>query len=502
MTATTSVDNSRDLLRRYRTPLALVVLALMAVVYFVGVPENPPGFFVDESSIAYNAHSIAQRGSDEHGVRWPLYFRAFGEYKSPVYIYMLAALYKFTGPSIGVARGLSAALGVLAALLLGLLAARVEQRRGVGFVIALSALATPWLFETSRLVFEVALFPLALVLFLLALRRALKKERWSWLDAGLMAAALALITYTYSAGRLLAPLLAVGLVLCATRARMRGILRTWVAYGVTLLPLFVFGERNPGALGSRFADVSFITPQSTWAEIALRFITNYVGNFNPWNWLVAGDPEPRHHVQMLGSVLVGTFVLFVGGLLVVVWRHRREAWWRFVLYGLLVSPVPTSLTVDRFHTLRLIALPVFVLVVCAPAVAWLLEDGGGASARRATLGVLVFLTVLQGGIFWRQFRLDAPNRRHNFDAFYTQVFDAATALPDRPIYIIDNVGAPGYMHALWYATLRGMDTSQFVRLPKDAQPPPGALVISTEMPCTNCRIILERASFRAYIAGR
>ena len=52
--------------------------SLMVVVYFYDVPKNPVGFFVDEASIAYNAHTIAQTGADEHGYRFPLYFRAFG----------------------------------------------------------------------------------------------------------------------------------------------------------------------------------------------------------------------------------------------------------------------------------------------------------------------------------------------------------------------------------------------------------------------------------------
>src|SRR5258705_10555238 len=78
----------------------LLPAALVVVVYFYEVPKNPVGFFVDEASIAYNAHTIAQSGRDEYGYTFPLYFRAFGEYKSPVYIYLLSPVFWFTGPSI------------------------------------------------------------------------------------------------------------------------------------------------------------------------------------------------------------------------------------------------------------------------------------------------------------------------------------------------------------------------------------------------------------------
>lgn len=486
---------------RRRLALWLAGAALLVgVVYLMRVPENPPGFFVDESSIAYNAHAIARDGADEHGQRWPLYFRAFGEYKSPLYIYLLAALYKYTGASITVARTLSALLGMLTAALLALLAARITGRTKAALVVGLAAALTPWLFEISRVVFEVALLPPVLALFLMLLYAASRRAEWSWPRAASLGLMLALITYTYSAGRLLAPLYALGLALFITRRRWRGVVRAWMVYAATLVPLFVFMTRHPGALGARFADVTFIKPTDTTTGIALGFIKNFIGNFSPMSWLIAGDPEPRHHVPFMGSMLIATTLLGVVGLMLVLVRHRREAWWRFVVYGLAASAIPSSLTLDHFHTLRLAAVPVFFLTLLAPAVAWLDEPQPDPHMRRRLLAASVFLILLQGAIFQWQFHKAAPERWHNFDTFYPEIFAAATALPDRPIYILDAHAAPGYMHAYWYATLHGMNTSDFIRLPKDAAPPPGALVISTEMPCTNCRLILHRGSFRVYIS--
>src|SRR5215204_2529070 len=151
---------------------AAAVCVLAFALYAADVPANPPGFYIDESSIAYNAHTVSQTGRDEYGEAWPLYFRAFGDYKNPTYVYLLAAVFRVTGPGIGVARLLSAALGALAALLLGQLAARMTRNGEVGAVVAFSALLTPWLYESSRLVFEVAAYPFVCALFLLALWRA------------------------------------------------------------------------------------------------------------------------------------------------------------------------------------------------------------------------------------------------------------------------------------------------------------------------------------------
>lgn len=483
----------------------MAVVALVAL-YFHNVPENPPGFFVDEASIAYNAQTVARGGRDEHGESWPLYFRAFGEYKSPVYIYLLAAIFKLRGvPSIAAARLLSAAAGLLAAALLGLLAWRVARSKFAGAVVFVSALLTPWLFELSRLVFEVALMPLAVALFLLLLYRASEKEDWSWLHAAALGASLGLITYTYSAGRLLAPLYALGLALFITRVRWRGVVRAWLAFGVTLLPLFVFTRTHPGALGERFKYVTFVKPGDTGAEIVARFVKNLIGNFSPWSWLVAGDPEPRHHLPgtLAGSVLVATAMLCLVGLVIILRRHRRDAWWRFVVYGLVASAIPSSLTLDHFHTLRLAAMPVFLLTFAAPAVAWFLErDDGGERmkhARRVALAALVFLTLTQGLVFQWQFQRAAPTRAHQFDSFYAEIFDAAAPRAERPIYLHENYPA-AYVYAYWYAALRGMDTTHFRRINKDESPPPGALVISHEIPCANCELILERGPYRLYLA--
>src|SRR5215213_3562563 len=217
---------------------ALLLLAAGFAFYARGAATNPPGFFIDESSIAFNAHAISETGRDEHGEPFPLYFRAFGDYKNPVYVYVLAALFRVTGPSVTAARLLSAALGALTALVLALLGARMSGSRAVGLFTWLTALLTPWLFELSRLVLEVAAYPLAVALLLLLLWRASRRESWELTDALAVALALALLTYTYSIGRLLAPLLAAGLFLFATtRARLRSVLKTLALYALSLARL-------------------------------------------------------------------------------------------------------------------------------------------------------------------------------------------------------------------------------------------------------------------------
>jgi 4-amino-4-deoxy-L-arabinose transferase-like glycosyltransferase len=481
-----------------RAEIFLLAASLLVVVlYFYDVPKNPVGFFIDEASIAYNANAIAQHGADEHEQTFPLYFRAFGEYKSPVYIYLLAAVFRLTGPSVLVARLLSALAGLTAAVLLGLLAARQSGRRLVGWIVFLAAALNPWVFEITRLVFEVALLPVIMAAFLLLLQHAAKRERWSWTIAAGLGASLGLVVYTYSVGRLLAPLFALGLAFFFTRQRWRSVVLVWIIFGVMLLPLAVFTLRNPGALSERFKFVTYIKPGDTRGQIALRFVQNYVRDFSPRSWLVSGDPEPRHHLPGMGSLLVGVVVLAAIGLIVIFIYHRRDAWWRFIVYGLLVSPIPASLTLDHFHTLRLITLPIFLVVLTVPALELLLnESEPRRNARRVALTVLLVITFLQGAIFQYRFHT-APPREDAFDSYYPALLTKALARPERPIYLFEKTPA-AYLYAYWYATLWGVSTDNFKRLPPGESPPPGALVIGHELPCANCDLIIERGQFQVY----
>ena len=489
---------------------AIVAVTLASLIYFTGLTRNPPGFYIDESSIAYNAFTISHTACDEHGKLLPLFFRGFGEYKNPTYIYLLAALFRIFGPSILLARAFSALLGLAAAATLGVLGWRVSKRGTVGAAVAIQALLTPWLFENSRVVFEVALYPLALALFLLALVRVAPKPKWSWFDSSLIALTLALLTYTYTIGRLLAPVLAIGLALFIDRVRWRGVLQTWFIYLLTLVPLFIFQRHHPGALSARFSGLTYITSGSTVAADVRQFASHYLSNFSVWRMLIAGEANLRDHVPGMGSVLLPTMILAVMGLWFIARRQHRDPWWRFIVYGLFVSAVPASLTVTQFPALRLIAVPVFLLVLTVPALMWLTQNNQASTSaegkrifstinRSALLAVIIGLTLAQGIFFQWQFHRGTPQRGYLFDSHYPQVFDAAVAEGKLPIYLRERPGASGYIQAYWYATLRGLNAPRIVRQSSDQTPPPESVVISTEEKCVDCRLLVRSINYIVYI---
>lgn len=510
----------------------LVWAGLIVLVFFLytfGISQNPPGFYVDESGIAYNAYLVTKTGAGEFGSRFPLFFKfytgGFTQYANPVSVYLLAFVFWLFGPGILLARLLAAVSMYAASLLLGVLAARISGKKTIGYIMAPTALLTPWLFEVGRLMLETFFYPMAVVLFLLTIYRVHKKREWSWSDCVVVALTLALLTYTYTIGRLLGPLLALGLLFfAANKQRLLAIFKTWLIYGVTLIPLILFRLQNPD-LTTRFSLLSYIKPESTPSEIAVNFVSRFLQDVNPVSLLVYGDTNQRHHLAgALGSMFFATFILALIGIVVILIRHRRDAWWQFVFYGLAVSVVPGALTVDKFHTLRMIAYPVFLLLLTVPALEWLLEKPESAQpendetfrdkrvkskfsfsgrafrhpGRRLILAVLLIATMAEASYFHWQYQREGHKRGYFFDEAYKEIYDDAVALPNRPIYLVDGVMGPGYMHAFWYAALEGRSIDEFIHPQYGAPVPAGVIVISTEQNCSNCQILNRKGDYIFY----
>ncbi|HYN68840.1 MAG TPA: hypothetical protein VEX41_01360 [Candidatus Eisenbacteria bacterium] len=487
-----------SLLRQHLVLIAALALAPLAVILQVsGLLEGHPGFYQDESSFAYNAHTIATAGVDEHGIAWPVYFRAFGDFKSAPFIYLLAGVFKVVGPSILAAELLAAMLGLVAALGLGWLANRITKRPVIGLLITATALLTPHLFEISRLAFEVSLIPAELVLFLLVLQSSPADKRWSWVRVIALGLALALLAYSYTAMRLLAALLGFGLVLYAGKSTWPNVARTWGVLLVALIPMAIYAQENPTFLFQRLDETSYLKG-STLPDIVARFANRYLVDLDPRNLLLVGDANMRHHVAGVGGpILVATLILAIIGLDRIVHRFSADPWWRYVAFGLLVAVVPAALTVDDSHANRLLAVPVFLILLGIPALKWLLEPGVRGFIRQGVAVGLVAATLVQGAYFQMRFHDVAPGRAGWFDGEFPRLFDEAVGTGADPIYLADGI-AETYIHAYWYGVLANVPTTRFVHLTGGEKAPPGALVISSEADCGACQVIDAGGFFKIY----
>ena len=68
--------------------LLILVIFLGLILRVVSIDKYPPSLNWDEVSHGYNAYSILKTGKDEWGNLLPAIFRAYGDFKLPLYIYL------------------------------------------------------------------------------------------------------------------------------------------------------------------------------------------------------------------------------------------------------------------------------------------------------------------------------------------------------------------------------------------------------------------------------
>jgi 4-amino-4-deoxy-L-arabinose transferase-like glycosyltransferase len=370
------------------TRLIAAIVLLACFCHLFRIDALPMGFYVDESSIGYNAYLISTTGRDEHGIAWPLFFKAFGEYKNPLYIYLLAALYRVLGYSEWTTRALSAFCWLAGSGCLYALSRRLFPDGATRIYIALCLAFTPWLFALSRISFElIVAYPL-LALHLLALHRGFDESSPRW--ALISGVALGLCFYAYTTFRLLAPLYGLLVLICyaATRHRKAQVL-FMIGATIAAAPYVVYALSHFDALSGRFNSLTYLNDPTLGGTAKLwAFLSHYAGYFGPSFLALFGDPNRRHHTGFGGELLVTTAVLLAVAL-VTTGRRWRNPLRLYLALALLLSPVAAALTRDVHHSLRAFPMVVFAIPLSAYGLCAL-----KLSIARATVAVTALCALL------------------------------------------------------------------------------------------------------------
>src|ERR1700751_6019158 len=91
-----------------RILLCFADVTLLFSLSTLGISQNPPGFYLDDSATAYNAYLVSRTGHGEFGPRFPILFQEYAvsnpNYINPLTIYLMAMVFRFVHPSITLAR--------------------------------------------------------------------------------------------------------------------------------------------------------------------------------------------------------------------------------------------------------------------------------------------------------------------------------------------------------------------------------------------------------------
>ncbi|MCX6986314.1 MAG: glycosyltransferase family 39 protein, partial [Lentisphaerae bacterium] len=238
--------------------LVFLGVSVAGFLHFYKLGQIPAGVHIDEGSTAYNAFCICETGKDEHGTEYPLFFKAFGDYKNPVMIYVLAPVIKIFGMTNAVIRSPSAIFHMLASIAFFFLAYRLSHDKWISLGAAFVFSVLPWIFPVSRIMlcgFTAMLF-FMIIGWLLLLRAFTGRSFISAVFAGLF---FALAMYSTHSGR---PVTAVMLI-CFVCAFNFLIVRRWklfaafvISYVICLMPMIVSVLGRPEALTNRFNAIS------------------------------------------------------------------------------------------------------------------------------------------------------------------------------------------------------------------------------------------------------
>lgn len=374
----------------YQLIIGLIIL-LGAVLRLVGINSSETGFYVDEAALGYNAKSIVETGTDEYGQAWPVAFRSFGDFKSPLFVYSAIPLVKTLGIPLGVR--LTSALWGIATIYWTAEIARTMMRKKklakwAGVIAGLTLALSPWHINLSRHAIEAVM---ATALWSLGLLMLIKKKY----PAGITSLSLAALSYhaaKYSVPLLLITLAGWQVINKKGRIKIRKINKAWLIAGFFLSIMLVI-NLQPFS-NARASGVSLFGVNG-WFKTIRDVAASYLAYFSP-RVLNLGDWQVRNSVTGIDNVPLLVLIPFYIGIYQTIKRliNKKEEREIMLLSALLLSPLPASATIDPFHAIRSLIMVVPLAVMAGVGGSWLTEKLTKRNLRRAGL-ILVGLVVWQ-----------------------------------------------------------------------------------------------------------
>jgi 4-amino-4-deoxy-L-arabinose transferase-like glycosyltransferase len=371
------------------TDLLLILIIFIGGFFrFYQIDTNPPGLYIDEVSIGYNAYTILRDGQDEHSAVFPLFFKAFGEYKMPVYIYTTAGAMALFGKNEFSVRFTSALAGTLTILIIYLFIRRILEiyknkkidiiRKFLPATSAFLLAISTWHIHFSRGGFEVNLgilfFMTGLYLYILFWNN----NRLSLLVSGNIF--LILSMYTYNTFRIIAPvafLIASGIFVKLILKERKKIIISVILFLSLCLPLLQFSFTAGGserfAQTSAFSEYKAQTATEKIVTYPIVFLKNYISFFSAEFLFGRGDGNGRHQLPGYGLIYLWQFPFMVIGLWWLI-SKRRDLLKSILLTLLVLAPIPAAIVRPSPHSLRVLLMAVPFSVIIAVGLIYVIDQ--------------------------------------------------------------------------------------------------------------------------------
>jgi 4-amino-4-deoxy-L-arabinose transferase-like glycosyltransferase len=337
--------------------LLLSLILILTVGFYLRIYKlnsSPAGFFCDEASVGYNSYTILTKGVDEYGERFPLFFRAFGEYKNPIQIYSTIPLIKFFGLNEFSIRLTSVIYGTLSILGIYLLVRELFKRQKNNNLIALLSAflltISPWHIHLSRVALEGLnpfLFFTTIGLFLFL--KSQMKPRF----LPFVAIAFIFALYSYFPARIFIPLFGLGVSFFHLKFFIKNKKVTILSFCILiilLLPLMFHMFSKQGF--ARWDQVNIFSQPPQNQTITAHILQNYLGHFSSDFLFLKGDIDmpgrfiTRHSVRGLGELYLFQLpLIFLGFIYLIKWKQKKPL--LIILLWLILYPTGSMFTIDQ-----------------------------------------------------------------------------------------------------------------------------------------------------------
>lgn len=403
-----------------KAKIFLVLIFILAVVLRLWqIEEIPPSLNWDEVSHGYNAYSILKTGQDEWGFKFPLIFRAYGDYKLPLYIYLTTISESLFGLNMFSVRLVSVVAGLLLVLLTYLLTWKITKSTNISLLAAFLTALSPWSLFLSRVAVEANLAALLFATGIYFLINWLENFRLKNLIYTAFVWGLSL--HTYNSARILVPLVVLLVSILIIRAKKAKQLPIfWLIILFFFIP--IIGQLFDKSGSARFEWVSLIDQgtvnkiierrtSSSLPSFASRILynrpsfflleasKNYLANLSPQYLFFRGGShyqfsQPNHELLFL---VTAPFLLI--GLTKVFWKGDiRE---KIILIWFFLAFIPSAVTRDAPHVLRSILVLPTPMIIPVLGLKWLTNKISKKSFFKGQLIILIFLiTVLTSFFKW------------------------------------------------------------------------------------------------------
>lgn len=344
--------------------LIILIFFLSLWLRIVQINKVPPGVYLDEATIAYNAYSIGIWQKDQFGMSWPVYFRSMVEYKTPLYVYLTALPIKLAGMTPFAIRLVSIIAGVAIVWLTYLLVQLIFKNYRLSLLSALLVGISPWAVLNSRSALEPNL---ALALYLLALYlfyQGLKKK----FLLPLAFIILALTSYAYNAYRFFSWALLIILFVFNFKSllRFRKIFLISILLFITILiPQIILltsagGTHRYLALSYTSSDY-FIANGGNFQKlpfgqalfIADSFLKKYFDYLSLKSLFFDPDPTAVRGIPELAAFYSWMLIPFFASLIFFV-KKPKNSFGIFLGVTALISIIPAALTTDNLYEIRVL----------------------------------------------------------------------------------------------------------------------------------------------------